>query len=58
MDKKRMNAVAQYFIEQGITTDRIIKTYKSAAIPSAEIEEDDEDEVKDAKNRRINFILN
>ena len=58
MDKKRVAAVAQYFIEQGITTDRIIKTYKSAAIPSAEIEEDDEDEVKDAKNRRINFILN
>ena len=57
MDKKRVAAVAQYFIEQGITTDRIIKTYKSAAIPSAEIEEDDEDEVKDAKNRRINFIL-
>ena len=58
MDKKRVAAVAQYFIEQGITSDRIIKTYKSAAIPSAEIEEDDEDEVKDAKNRRINFILN
>ena len=57
MDKKRVTAVAQYFIEQGIAADRIEKTYKSAAIPSAEIEEDDEDEVKDAKNRRINFIL-
>ena len=57
MDKKRVAAVAQYFIEQGIAADRIEKTYKSAAIPSAEIEEDDEDEVKDAKNRRINFIL-
>jgi len=57
MDRKRMAAVAQYFIEQGIAADRIEKTYKSATIPSAEIEEDDEDEVKDAKNRRINFIL-
>jgi len=57
MDKKRVAAVAQYFIEQGIAADRIEKTYKSATIPSAEIEEDDEDEVKDAKNRRINFIL-
>jgi outer membrane protein OmpA-like peptidoglycan-associated protein len=57
MDKKRVAAVAQYFIEQGIAADRIVKTYKSATIPSAEIEEDDEDEVKDAKNRRINFIL-
>ena len=58
MDKKRMDAVVKYFVEQGITADRIVKTYKSATIPSAEIEEDDEDEVKDAKNRRINFILN
>ena len=58
LDEKRVAAVAQYFIEQGIAADRIEKTYKSAAIPSAEIEEDDEDEVKDAKNRRINFILN
>ena len=57
MDKKRMTAVAQYFIEQGIDSGRIIKTHKSATIPSSEIEEDDEDEVKDAKNRRINFIL-
>jgi len=57
MDKKRMNAVVKYFVEQGIDRTLITPTYKSATIPSAEIEEDDEDEVKDAKNRRINFIL-
>ena len=58
MDRKRMDAVVKYFVEQGIDLKLITPTYKSATIPSAEIEEDDEDEVKDAKNRRINFILN
>ena len=33
------------------------KTYKSATTQSSEVEEDDEDEVKDTKNRRINFII-
>ena len=57
MDIKRVDAVEQYFIEQGIEKGRIIKTSKSATIPSSEIEEDDDDELKEAKNRRINFIL-
>ena len=57
MDRKRVAAVAKYFEEQGIDPTRIDKTYKSATTQSSEVEEDDEDEVKDAKNRRINFIL-
>ena len=57
MDRKRVAAVAKYFEEQGIDPTRIDKTYKSETTQSSEVEEDDEDEVKDAKNRRINFIL-
>jgi len=57
MDRKRVAAVVKYFIENGIDPARIDKTYKSSTTQSFEVEEDDEDEVKDAKNRRINFIL-
>ena len=58
LDEKRVKAVKQYFIEQGIDILRLPDPlYNSSKIPSSEIEEDDEDEVKDAKNRRINFIL-
>lgn len=57
MDRKRVTAVVNYFIEEGIDAARIEKSYKSASIQSIEIQEDDEDEVKDAKNRRVNFVL-
>ena len=58
LDEKRVKAVKQYFIEQGIDILRLPDPlYNSSKISSSEIEEDDEDEVKDAKNRRINFIL-
>ena len=57
MDRKRVAAVVKYLVDQGIDPTRIDKTYKSATTQSSEVEEDDEDEVKDAKNRRINFIL-
>jgi hypothetical protein len=33
----------------------LVKTYKSDTTPSIEIDEDDEQDVKDAKNRRIEF---
>ena len=57
MDRKRVAAVVKYLVDQGIDPTRIDKTYKSATTQSSEIEEDDEDEVKEAKNRRINFII-
>ena len=57
MDRKRVAAVVKYFVDNGIDQARIDKTYKSSTTQSSEVEEDDEDEVKDAKNRRINFIL-
>ena len=58
LDEKRVAAVTQYFIEKGIDISRLQDpSNNSSKIPSSEIEEDDEDEVKDAKNRRINFIL-
>jgi flagellar motor protein MotB len=55
MDRKRVAAAVKYLLNNGITEDRIVKSYKSDSVPSAEISEDDDPEVKDAKNRRVEF---
>lgn len=55
MDRKRVAAAVKYLTNNGISEDRIIKSYKSDSIPSSEIGEDDDPEVKDAKSRRVEF---
>ncbi|MFM6935336.1 MAG: OmpA family protein [Flavobacteriales bacterium] len=55
LDRKRVAVAVKYFIAQGIAEDRIVKTYKGTSTPSAEIVEDDEQDVKDAKCRRVEF---
>lgn len=55
MDRKRVAAAIKYLNNNGISEDRIAKAYKSDSVPSAEISEDDDQEVKDAKNRRVEF---
>ncbi|TAF91133.1 MAG: OmpA family protein, partial [Flavobacteriia bacterium] len=55
MDRKRVAAAVKYLTNNGITEERIVKAYKSDTMPSAEISEDDDQEVKDAKNRRVEF---
>jgi outer membrane protein OmpA-like peptidoglycan-associated protein len=55
MDRKRVAAAVKYLTNNGIAVERIVKSYKSDTTPSAEISEDDDPEVKDAKNRRVEF---
>ncbi|MDP4723510.1 MAG: OmpA family protein [Crocinitomicaceae bacterium] len=55
MDRKRVAAAVKYLTNNGIAQERIVKSYKSDTMPSAEISEDDDQEVKDAKNRRVEF---
>jgi len=55
MDRKRVAAAVKYLTNNGISEDRIIKSYKSDSVPSSEIGEDDDPEVKDAKSRRVEF---
>ena len=55
MDRKRVAAAVKYLTNNGIAEERIVKSYKSDTTPSAEISEDDDQEVKDAKNRRVEF---
>jgi outer membrane protein OmpA-like peptidoglycan-associated protein len=55
MDRKRVAAAVKYLTNNGIAEERIVKSYKSDTTPCAEISEDDDQEVKDAKNRRVEF---
>ncbi len=55
MDRKRVELAVEYFTENGIDESRLKPSYKEDTTPSIEIEEDDDPEVKDAKNRRIEF---
>ena len=55
MDRKRVAAAVKYLTNNGIAEERIVKSYKSDTTPSSEISEDDDQEVKDAKNRRVEF---
>ena len=57
MDRKRVAAAVKYLVNNGISEDRIVKSYKSDTVPSTEIGEDDDQEVKDAKNRRVEFSV-
>lgn len=57
MDRKRVAAAVKYLVNNGISEDRVVKSYKSDTVPSTEIGEDDDQEVKDAKNRRVEFSV-
>jgi len=55
MDSKRVNAVILYLTEKGIEENRLIGSPQGSLDKSAEIIETDEDDIKQAKNRRVEF---
>jgi outer membrane protein OmpA-like peptidoglycan-associated protein len=58
MARKRVAAVSKYFVTQGIDKTRLVESFKGAGVPNPEIDgENDDDELKDAKNRRVNFKI-
>lgn len=57
MDSKRVSTVYNYLVENGIGETRIIASPQGSATPSADILESDEDDLKQAKNRRIEFVI-
>ena len=58
VDNKRIASVMKYLMDKGIAESRLIPTRKGADAPNEQEASDlDDDEVKQAKNRRVTFIL-
>lgn len=55
MDGKRTNTVFNYLKSKGIGEHRLIASPQGSAEKSAEITESDEEDIKQAKNRRVEF---
>lgn len=56
MDNKRIGVVIKYLMEKGIQESRLIATQKGSSKPNKETREEDSDDLKMAKNRRITFV--
>jgi outer membrane protein OmpA-like peptidoglycan-associated protein len=58
MDNKRLGSIMKYLMEQGIDESRMIPSRKRDESPNVEEHSDsDDDETKQAKNRRVTFVL-
>ena len=55
MDTQRIAAVKKYLTAQGIAAERLLAVPMSDKAQSTEVAEDDDQETKDAKNRRVEF---
>jgi outer membrane protein OmpA-like peptidoglycan-associated protein len=57
LGEARADEVKQYLIEAGVNPTRIIAIVdKTNTVPSEEVSEADNDELRDAKTRRVTFI--
>jgi len=57
LSNRRIREVMKYMIENGIEEKRLISTPKDEKEPNEEILEDDDEDLKLAKNRRVMFIV-
>lgn len=57
MDLKRIEAIIAYLTEKGVEEHRLIGTPQGADDPSKEVSDSDDDELKQAKNRRVQFVV-
>jgi outer membrane protein OmpA-like peptidoglycan-associated protein len=55
MSTKRVDAIQTYFVENGIAEARLIVSPQGSELPNEEISIVDEDDLKQAKNRRVTF---
>lgn len=55
LDRERVKAVINYLVKNGIDASRLKASHKSSLQVSSDIVEDDEADVKEAKNRRVEF---
>ncbi len=58
LDNKRLGAVMKYLMDQGINESQMIPSRKRSDEPNTkEYDENDDDELKQAKDRRVTFTL-
>lgn len=57
MGLKRAEAVQKYLLEKGVESARIQIVDKGYSVPSSDIVTDDDDELKQAKNRRVTLHI-
>ena len=55
LDRARVKATINYLVKNGIDASRLKAVHKSSLQASSDIVEDDDSEVKEAKNRRVEF---
>lgn len=55
MDSKRVASVVTYLKSKGIDEGRLIPATKGADVPNQDLSEEDDEELKEAKNRRVEF---
>jgi outer membrane protein OmpA-like peptidoglycan-associated protein len=55
LDRERVKAVINYLVKNGIDASRLKASHKSSLQASSDIVEDDDADVKEAKNRRVEF---
>ena len=56
MDGKRVNVIYNYLVEKGIPEARLIASPQGSTEESKEVVSTDEDDIKQAKNRRVEFV--
>ncbi len=56
MDNKRIAAVMDYLKEKGVASERLIPSAQGSELSNPEAIDTDDDEVKQAKQRRVTFI--
>ncbi|MFN5418445.1 MAG: OmpA family protein [Flavobacteriia bacterium] len=57
MDQKRIDIAIRYLTDKGISEDRIISSPMGSEGENSEIQETDDEDMKDAKTRRITFSV-
>ncbi len=56
MDNKRIAAVMDYLKEKGVASERLIPSAQGSEMPNPEGSDSDDEEVRQAKERRVTFI--
>lgn len=57
MSKKRIDSVIKYLMSKGVPESSLIAKPMGSTVPNSDVNETDEDELKQAKGRRVTFVV-